>query len=79
MVDVPFTAEKGWELAKSLSETLGVTLIYPPNEAILQGFVGVIRGKIKTASGHFGNFTLSIDEFSEMLPFSKKSCIWLKI
>ncbi|MEL0325458.1 MAG: 4Fe-4S dicluster domain-containing protein [Burkholderiaceae bacterium] len=71
--------EKGWELAKSLSETLGVTLMYPPNESDItpQGFeFGVIRGKIKTASGHFGKFTLTIDEFSEMLPFSRDKAIF---
>ncbi len=66
--------EAGLRLGQALQHKLGVTVMLLPDSQPLaaEPFTGQLtRGRIKQASGYFTQFTLSIDQFCEGLPFSR--------
>ncbi len=69
----------GLELGQKLSGALGVTVMLNPDDAdILPDAYGfaVAQGVIAKASGSFTNFTLTINQFAEMLPHSRDEALF---
>jgi len=69
----------GLELGQRLSSLLGVTVMLAPDNAdILPAAYGftVAKGMIAKASGSFTNFTLTINQFAEMLPHSRDKALF---
>ncbi len=70
--------EAGIELAQKLSSTLGVTVMLDPQDDITPDGFGfaVTKGKIASASGSFTNFSLTINQFADMLPHSRDTALF---
>ncbi len=61
------------EFARQLSEHLSVTVLLPPRLANGDDLApdpqfDIVFGRLRQVSGHIGNFAITIDEFSELIP-----------
>ncbi len=73
------TADAAFALAAKLQGNLGVTvLINNPSDTLMAQIApaSVTIGTIRSASGHFTNFKIVIDQFAEALPHGRDSLVF---
>src|ERR1700732_3182885 len=66
--------EGAFEAGTLLKEHVDVTVMIAPPAAIAPPRITefpVVKGKIRTATGHFGDFDVTVDEFAEPAPSSR--------
>ncbi len=67
------------EAARALSEKLDITVLLTGEEAVTPARrveFPVLRGRARTATGHLGDFTVTVDDTSAASPASRAAYLW---